>query len=415
MEKNDDHAGRRASTHRRGYNWSARGTKTSRRELRQNANTSKFNRLKREWNEYVASLSLQDRRTLLINIVHVLPDVTTPNRDLVSLEKGVNWLKKCLQTSKETSSVGDKNAGTVHSATPTAVSRNSAGSPSLQTPGEEHVSSALSCRMENSSSLEDKTAGTLDSSINGPKVSGSIGAVANTLLNMLHQRRPFINTNPLRHHAETATVVQTSQHRKTNRQLRVAANVQERETKQKRSKHVLEVTLAMEAEGRKSKIENRANEIKSQELKAKQLRIQKQRATLLARNLITSNNVEKCAALLIDSENRARQCVSLERKVQDAKRKVRDLEMKCVAGEKALETIKRTRVDTPLVDCIRSACIPKELQNELHKFVRGVTKSELAKSAKDMIDEGFPTESAYEFSASEAKVCTHTHVVCGHS
>ena len=118
------------------------------------------------------------------------------------------------------------------------------------------------------------------------------------------------------------------------------------------------------------------------------------------------------AALLIDSENRARQCVSLERKVQDAKRKVRDLEMKCEANEKALETIKRTRVDTPLDDCIRSACIPKFLQNELHEFVQSVTTSELEKSAKDTIDEGFPSESTYEFTADEATVCTHTHILC---
>ena len=63
------------------------------------------------------SLTLEDKRTLLVtyNIVHVLPDVTTPNRDCKSLKQGINWLrnipKSRLKNSKENSSVGDKNAG----------------------------------------------------------------------------------------------------------------------------------------------------------------------------------------------------------------------------------------------------------------------------------------------------------------
>ena len=45
-------------------------------------------------------------------IVHVLPDVTTPNRDCKSLKQGINWLRNIPKSRlKIPSSVGDKNAG----------------------------------------------------------------------------------------------------------------------------------------------------------------------------------------------------------------------------------------------------------------------------------------------------------------
>ena len=111
--ENVSHTRARAQRRRRGNKWTLSGTKSSRRKQRQNSkfDLEEFNKSKREWIEYVRSLTLEDKRTLLVHIVHVLPDATTPNGDLESLKEGINWLKSRLEE-------GDKNAGILQSSAP---------------------------------------------------------------------------------------------------------------------------------------------------------------------------------------------------------------------------------------------------------------------------------------------------------
>lgn len=387
--ENVSNTGARATRRRRGNNWSLSGSKASRRKQKQNSkfNIEEFKKSKREWMEYVRSLTTEDKRTLLFNIVHVLPDVTKPNRDLESLNQGVNWLKSCL---KENSSVEDKNAGILQSSAPTAVSRKSAGSPSLQT-GEEHESST--CLQTGDEHVSPAlTSGMLDSSI-----------TAATTLVHLHNQYHGAN-------AETSSVKPRSQRRKTQRQVVLDERVQERETTKKRLEYVGKVTRAFTAQEQRSQREKRVNKDQHQRETAKLLVQRKQRSQQLAHQLIDSRDVAKCTTLLLESDQRAARCVELISKLQY-------FEKKCVSAEKALDIIKQTRVDTPAADdYILTSSMSQHEHDRLLEFVQTVTKGEREDtSRRDALDEGFPTETWYEFNPKEAQVCTYTHLVYRHS
>ena len=284
--ENVSHTRARAQRRRRGNNWTLSGTKSSRRKQRNSKfDLEEFNKSKREWIEYVRSLTLEDKRTLLVHIVHVLPDVTTPNRDLKSLKEGINWLKSCLEE-------GDKDA---QSSAPTAVcrksARKSAASPSLQTGGEHasstclqtddgHVSPALTCGMENSSSLEDKAAGIPDSSI----------TAATTLVRLHNQPSPP---------------------KKTKRQSVLHQRALDQARTKKRKENVNREAHTLTTLQRKVNKERRAIDMQSQQEKSNQLIEQKQRLKQLARELIDNKNFDKCTSLLMESETRAARCVQL--------------------------------------------------------------------------------------------------------
>ena len=107
----------------------------------------------------------------------------------------------------------------------------------------------------------------------------------------------------------------------------------------------------------------------------------------------------------MESETRAARCVQLMSQIQH-------VEKKCAAAEEALDMIKRTRVDTPLDDCILSSTISQDAHDKLLNFAMTVTERECTNvRPKGMLDEGFPTETWYEFTSTESKVCTHTHLV----
>ena len=182
-------------------------------------------------------------------------------------------------------------------------------------------------------------------------------------------------------------------------------NARQKATTKKRKDHVNREISTLTAEQRKITMEERAMDMQRQQEKSKLLVNRKKRLQQLARDLINNGNITKCTSLLMESETRAARCVQLMSQIQD-------VEKKCAAAEEELDMIKRTRADTALDDCILRSTISQDAHDKLLEFVKTVTKRECTNvSRKDALDEGFHTESWYDFDSTEAQVCTHTHLV----
>ena len=355
---------------RRDNKWSLLGTKTSRRVQRKNrkskSNTNTFETLRSEWNSYLAGLSTADKKKLLINLVYVLPDTRTPNPDLASLQRGIEWLKNRLQTRQgpeSISSLVDKTEGTLDSSAPTKMneSRVSAAGPFLQTLP---TPIAANCLLELSSGTR------LDA----------------------------------RSHAETTISSEPSQQKKPNRQLNMLARSQEQEAQNTRRWQENVGKRVLEVQKRKSKLRKRENEEKTQRVEAQRIALRKKQSRELAHAIVDGGEVEKCTALLVD---RARLRDDCQRLISEK----RDADMKRVAAEALLKRFKQTSFETPFQDCTRTSRISQKLHDTLYRYVNCVTQSEFDKSRKE-IDEGFNTETWYEFNSAESQVCTGTHIVC---